>query len=108
MSNLGPSEELGSWVCLYDGPDSNWNVSLDDEPRIDAGVSSYIDSGGNVDTLLDITTVDGAALRIRASTVVAWFVSTPETRRRSVDLGRMQAEERAANRQSAGLWDDDE
>ncbi len=102
------TDELGSWVCLYDGTDSCWTVSVDDEPRIDAGVSRHIDSGGHTDTLLDLATTEGAPLRIRASQVVAWFVSTPETRARAVELTKAQEEERAANRQRVGLRGDDQ
>jgi hypothetical protein len=102
------TDELGSWVCIYDALDSLWTVGVDDEPRVDAAVSRYLDSGGTTDTLLDLTTIENETLRIRASLVVAWFVSSPETRRRSVEVESMQKSEHAANRQATGQWTDDE
>ena len=101
------TDELGSWVCIYDALGSLWTVCVDDEPNIDAAVSRYLDSGGTMDTLLDLTTIEAETLRIRASLVVAWFVSSQETRRRTVEMESMQSRERAANRQSAGIWDEE-
>jgi len=99
------NEELGSWVILYDASDSAWSFEVDDEPRIDAAVSRHIDSGGTVDTLLDLTTTDGFRTRIRASHVMAWFVSTPETRRRAVELSHLQDEETKQVKADLGIWE---
>lgn len=98
--------ELGSFVCMYEGSEM-WNVCIEDAPRIDAGVSRYIDSGGTADTLLDLTLLNGYELRIRASRVTAWFISTPDARLRAMELEKLQGEERAAHRTTLGIWDDD-
>ena len=56
---------------------------------------------------LDLTGVEGFPIKLRASTVAAWFVSTPASRLRSTELTKMQADESAANRAALGLWDDE-
>ncbi|MGB0964393.1 MAG: hypothetical protein ACPGVY_17065 [Mycobacterium sp.] len=101
------SEDLGSWVCLYDDSESHWTLVAEDEPRIDAAVSLHISSGGTHDTLLDLTGIEGFPIRLRASTVTSWFLSTPESRLRSTELTKLQADESAANRAALGLWDDE-
>lgn len=92
---------------MYDDDGDQWAVVVDDEPRIDAAVSRHVESGGTRDTLLDLTSLEGFPVRIRASAIASWFVSTPDTRRRSAELRKLQSDEAEEHRASLGIWEDE-
>ena len=101
---------LGTWIVVWDHMGGSFTVRSEDEPRIDAAVSAFLDSGGTRDTLLDLTTTEGFDLRLRTSNVASWMRSTPEGRRRQLDIERLQREETEAFEEEAGLnrWEDGE
>lgn len=83
------------------------DVVAEDEPRIDAAVQHFLDTGGHADTLLDLTMTSGASYRILASQVRSWMVSTPESRARSMELEKAHADEDREHRIAAGLpWEE--
>jgi hypothetical protein len=86
-------ERDGGYVC----------VEVGDEPRIDAAVTSWLDSGGSRDSLLDLTLIDGSEYRVIASHVVAWSISSPESRQRFIEHQAAMRDERAA---AGGDWED--
>lgn len=65
-----------AWV--RDG--SYFTIVPTDEQRIDAGVTLFLGSGGSRDSLLDLTLVDGGPLRVLASEITCWVVSSPQSR----------------------------
>lgn len=97
--------EIGAFVRVYDAS-GFVAVELDDEPRLDAAVSAYLDNGR--DRLVRMARIDGDEYVILASEVTGWMVSTPEGRRRSTELDKASKDEEEANRQAVGLWDADD
>lgn len=98
----------GTYVKLFDSADAFVCCEPHEEPRIDAAVSRYLETGGNVDTLLCLDLVDGCSYKTRASNILAWYVTSPEDRRRRVQWEKDAADENAELRQEAGIWDDGE
>lgn len=79
------NEGVGDFIKLYDDGGIYWILSPDNEQSIDAAVSLWIESGGTRDTLLDLTSPDGSNVRLPASNVRSWHISTPESRRRNAE-----------------------
>lgn len=98
----------GSFLKVWQG--ENWVLAIpEEEPRIDAAVSQWIDSGGTRDTILRLTLVDGDTFTLRASTIDSWLLSTPEGRRRSHEWDKAAEDERREQRTAAGFpWDEDD
>ena len=98
----------GTYLKLFDAQGEIYCVSADDEPRVDAGVSAWIDCGGTRDVLLDLTMLEGSTLKILASQIVAWAVSTPEHRERRIVIDQESDAEYSEMRRANGIWDDSE
>lgn len=82
-----------SFVKVYDIQGDMVGVALSEEPRIDAAVSKWVDSGKTQDTLLSLETPDGSEYKTLASAIQSWLVSTPEIRRRKAEIeAELQAE----------------
>jgi len=80
----------------------------EDEPRVDAGVTTFLESGETRDVLLDLTLVEGFTFRVLASMIFAWFISTPEARRNAVILSLEQkAEDDALKQELNPGWSDE-
>lgn len=68
------------WLVLWDTDNDAYYVATHEESKIDAAVTQWIDSQETRDTLLHLDKVDGSFLRIKASGVKAWALSTAATR----------------------------
>lgn len=101
------TDELGTFVKVFDDG-AYWTIQPHEEPRIDAAVSDYVDSGGGRDRLLQLDAMDGDRLKILASSIRSWFISTPEGRRRNIELEKIAADETKEVRQSLGIWSEEE
>lgn len=104
---MEPTSELGTYTILNTA-DERWTVDAADESRIDAGVTQYLGSGCTRDTLLDLTTTEGEPLRILASQVVSWLISTPASRQRYMMRQKAEQDEVTRLRREAGFPDDEE
>lgn len=97
---------IETWLTVWEKGGEMYTVEADDEPRIDAAVTQYIDSGESRDTLLRLTFTDGREYTVRASQIVSWATSTPESRRRAVEYEKGQEEETRRFKQELGIWDE--
>lgn len=95
-----------SWLTVWEEGGELYTVEIADEPRIDAAVSQHVDSGGTRDALLHLTFTDGREYTVRASRIVSWAASTPETRRRAMEYEQWQKEETETFKQELGIWED--
>lgn len=71
------------------GDGDSCDVEVGEESRIDAAVSAFAGSGNTVDSILYLTSITGATLRVLSSHITSWMESTPETRRKSVELNQI-------------------
>lgn len=94
-----------TWVVLIDERGVGWRVIPENRHSVDAAVEKWISSGRTQDTLLDLTEVDGGELRILASIVQAFYMSTPELRRAGVQFRAFKEREEMEIRMDLGLWD---
>src|SRR5210317_1910255 len=85
-------EESGSTVSVVEG----------DERQLDDAVSTWIDTGR--DALLHLTTTEGVPYRMLASNVTSWLLSTPQSRYENERVRAVMDAERAAIRESLGIW----
>lgn len=90
------------YVAVYD-ESGHVKCVPEDEPRVDAAVSLWVDSGRTRDTILYLTALDGARYCVLASHVTSWMLSAPQDRERSAGIELALKEER----KSFGLLDDD-
>lgn len=95
----------GTYVRVFD-EDGNISVELDDEPRVDAAVQRWIDSGRTRDTVLSLTCLDGSEIHMLASKITTWYVSTPESRRLQVEFEAAYQQELRQMRAAAGWMED--
>lgn len=98
--------EPGSFVRLWDTNGAAFMVSIDEEQRIDAAVSKWIDSGKTRDTLLDLIDVIGAPYKTLASEITSWLVLTPESRRAGVIYTKALDDEAQAIRTELGIFEE--
>lgn len=75
---------------------------LESPDRVDADMDQHLSSGGTRDYLIQLTSVDGDRLRIRASRIDTVAQSTPEGRAKRQEVERALAEELKANQRAAG------
>lgn len=92
-----------TWLTVWEEDGSSYTVDEADEPRLDAAVSQYIDSGGTRDTLLSLDFTDGRTFRVKASRIAGWSLSTPATRRRHWELQKYQRDEDAGLKAEIGI-----
>ena len=98
--------DYGAFVKLWTTDGECWGVVPEDEPRIDAAVSQWIDSGETRDTLLLLTFTGGDPFKLRASCISAWMLSTPEGRRREWEISKASDEERERVKRELGMWEE--
>jgi hypothetical protein len=96
------------WVKVW-FTDEGWVLCPEyEEPRIDAAVSAYIDSGRSRDSLIHLTALDGGRIVVRASFVSGWSTSDPEMRRAAWEhRAAFEAEDRE-NKAAVGIFGDDD
>ena len=97
---------VDTYLKVYE-PDGHVQVLPEDEPRINAAVGDWIDSGDTRDRLLDLTLIDGGAYYTKASRIMSWVLSTPETRRRGWEIQKAMKDEDEAYKQAVGIFDGD-
>lgn len=95
-----------TWLTVWEVDGSDYTVAADNEPSIDAAVTRHIDSAGTRDTLLTLEFTSGCMYRVRASQITSWAISTPETRRRALELEQWEQEEDERIRHELGIWED--
>lgn len=91
-----------AWLMVFD-VDGAVSVCVSDEPRVNAAVSLWLDSGRSRDTLLDLTTLSGGTYYTRASQITSWFISTPEHRRAEIQHSVAVDEEGEAIKVELGI-----
>ena len=100
---------LSTMLRVWDAFGSAADLDPSEEPRIDAAVSRWIDSGERANTLLDLTMLNGSRYRALASDLRSWVLSTPETRRTQIEITHMQAEEDRQHKAELGIpWTDED
>lgn len=57
-------------------------VEAEVEPRLNRAVTRLCESGGVLDSVIPMTDVFGADVKVRASAITSWQNSTPEIRQR--------------------------
>jgi hypothetical protein len=100
------SESVGTFVKLWTTDREVWGLVPDDEPRIDAAVSLWIDSGETRDTLLLLTLTGGDPFKVRASMIASWMLSTSHGRRREMEFSKAGDDEQRAVRRAIGDWEE--
>lgn len=98
--------ELGSFVRLWDTNGAAFMLSVEEEPRIDAAVSKWIDSGKTQDTLLDLIDVVGAPYKTLASEITSWLILTPESRRAGIAYSKALDDEAQVIRTELGIFEE--
>lgn len=93
-----------TWVVILDETGTAWFVMPEGKDSIDAAVERYISSGRTLDTLLDLTDLDGSELRILASTVRLFYTCTPESRMNHMHYQAFREREKQQFRADLGLW----
>jgi hypothetical protein len=96
----------GTYLRVYDKTEGFISCDPADEPRVDAAVGAYIDSGGR-DRIIDVTLAEGVPYKLLASQVTAWFVSTPESRRKRVEMNANSDAELEGHAREFGIWEDE-
>jgi hypothetical protein len=88
-------------VCEIDGV-----IYLDpaEENSVDAAVTHYLDTGR--DSVLHLDRATGYEYHTRASNILSWFVSSPESRRAEMLFGKDAHEESTALKTELGVWDE--
>lgn len=99
---------MSTYIDLHIEGDDWFHVQPEDEGAIDAAVERWAASVGHVDTLLDLTLRNGDSMRIKASAIKWWIVSTAEGRAKGVVLDKEADEEHKQNRANAGLFGDED
>lgn len=94
-----------TFLKIYDSDGAYWCILSTEEGQVDAAVERWLSSAGTVDSLLDLTMVDGENLRVRASRIIGWTRSTPAGRAKGAEVEKQMEDERKANRAAAGLFD---
>lgn len=97
-----------TYITVWDTSGERTSVCIDDEPRVDAAVSQWIASGRTQDTLLDLTTPEGVSFKCLASSIISWYTSSPEGRRRLKELNQELDAEDKRVKMELGIWDDNE
>ena len=77
----------------------------DDEPRLDAVVTAFLDSGRTKDTLLCLTMLEGVPYKVLASEVTSWAVSTADSRKMRVRINHESEEEERSAKAELGIFE---
>lgn len=101
------SEELPErFLTVWEVEGEIYTLFEYEEPRINAAVQEYVDSGKTRDRILCLTMTDGREYYTLVSRISSWAVSTPETRKRSMLYGMLQRQEDEEFRSELGVWED--
>lgn len=98
---------MTTFLRVWDRGEQAVDLMVDDEPRVSAAVQRWVDSGRTVDTIIDATARTGSPYFLLASEVRSWLISSPESRQRSYEIDAADNAERAAQKQAAGLWEEE-
>ena len=99
------SEELGTFIILWEEDGDETTLVASDETQLDTAVDQWLRE--ERDTMLHLTTLTGETYRVPASLVKKWVVSTPQGRLRSLELEQLHEAERKQHRNALGLpWED--
>ena len=93
------------WLQLFE-KDGNISLSPSEEPRINAAVSDFIDSGWSRDKLLDLSLLSGQIYYTRASNIFSWLISTPEHRREEAEHKAAWDTESRELKMEFGAWEE--
>lgn len=95
-----------SFVKVFE-KDGCFCATLGAEHALDAALSHFLDTGRDV--VVTLTQLNGDVYCVRASNIDSWRISTPEGRRKDVELEALNREEHKQYRADYGLaWLDDE
>jgi|GEM_PF-3814767 len=92
-----------AWLVVQEDDRSQSLCIASDLPRLDAAVTAYLDSGKTRDTLLCLTFVEGTEYHVRASCIRAFWLNTPEHRKRFLMHERHTRDEDRELRSELGL-----
>ena len=99
--------EIGSYVQVnLANNEGYYRVIPDDEPHIDIGVSRWIESGETQNMLLQLTCMDGCTVKILASAISDWFVSTSDSRQKALELQKAYQDEEKGHKMALGMWEE--
>jgi hypothetical protein len=93
--------DIGTFLRLFEVDDATVAVLREHEDEVDAAYSHWIERG--IDKVLRLTTSHGDEYVTCASRIERFTVSTPEGRRKAIQLEAAGVEEDAANYRAAGL-----
>lgn len=99
---------LGTFCTLYDSMGDAVMLPPQDEARLKLAVRNYLRSGETQDELLELDALDGCTYYVRVSAVGDFYVSSPDSRRRRIELELAATEEDHELRVELGLmqpWD---
>ena len=89
----------GSYLVLWTTQGDELDVSPDVSVQsLDAARQRFIDSFGNLDSILTLTQMNGEDISILASQLVAWQMSTPESRAEGLAHEAAKMDEKASHR----------
>lgn len=97
---------LSAWLNVWEANGCVFATDPADEPRIDAAVSKWLDSGKTRDTLLSLSFLDGREYKVLASNIVSWAISTSESREKEYEIRKFQEDEDKELKSRVGLWED--
>lgn len=95
----------GTYLKVFDRLDGCVICTPEDEPRLDAAVTTWITT--HRDVLIDLTMIEGCSYKTLASTIGSWCLSTPESRSRRVAIDHESETEYQTLRRAEGIWDDE-
>lgn len=75
------TEGPGTYLVLYLASSIAFYVDPADYDSVEANWAKWVESGRTVDRVLSLSYIGGAPLRLLASSLVGFSLSTPETRR---------------------------
>lgn len=95
-----------TWLRIFE-PDGPTSIAAHEEPRVNAAVSRYVDSGCSHDTLLDLEMIFGDTYYTKASLINSWYISTPAFRRAEIQHQGAYEEEDKSFKAELGIWSED-
>lgn len=98
--------DLGTYLLIWDKDDNCYHSDKRHLSRLGDAVSACLDTGR--DSLIQLTALSGDVYVLRASNINAWQVTTPDGRRREVEMQIALEFEAETIKQELGIWDEDE
>lgn len=98
--------DLGTYLLVWDKDDNCYHAHTRHLTRLGDQVGAYLETGR--DSLIQLTALTGDVYVLRASNVHAWQVTTPDGRKKEVEMQFALELEAQAIKLELGIWDDDE